>query len=398
MRILYVTPCWSALGDLASGASSAPRGMPAFFRPLQRLQEEGHTIDFVIGVSPEQPSGFRGDLFGRTARVETIPWIASGLARTTSIFRGARTISRTLRESDYDFVYGHGAMGALGCWVARRHGVRTGLRLYGVNKYSERATALPRWRFACRYPLLYEAFRGQKDFLVATDDGSRANILVDRFRPSEDSYAFRLWRNGADLQAPLSSPTASREPLLFCPGRIAPKKQQHLCVELLHRLHAAGHTELRLAFAGHVNDPSYRDRLDALAVQLGVHHAVDHLGVLDRDGMQEAFGRCLAVLSFQQVSNLSNVCIEALAAGAVVVAPDDGSLEGIVADGTSGLLTQDLDDAARRVGELVDDPDLAARLGREAQRSVRRAFRSWDERAEDEVALIAGRRARDRAA
>ncbi len=388
MRILYVTPLWEGLGDLAIGISSSARGMPAFCRPLQQLQAKGHTIDVVLGVDKIQQAKLQTDFLGNATKIFPLVWEPRGIARVTSLVRGARQITRVLRNGSYDLVYGHGAMGAIGCWVARRHGIPTGLRIYGVHKYAKEIETLPRWKFVCRYPLQYYSFRGRKKFLIVTDDGSRGDVMRDALAPDEDAYVFRLWRNGTEFNPATTPSPHKREPWLFCPGRIAPKKQQRLCVELLHRLHAIGHTNIRLVLAGHVTDKTYFTGLMQQVRELGLEASCEYVGTFDRQQMDHALSHCLAVLSFQRVSNLSNICIETLAAGAVLVAPDDGSLNGVIEDDVSGILVRDSAEGAVRIAKLIEHPDQLNRLGAKASQSARRNFPSWDERVQDELMLI----------
>lgn len=361
--------------------------MPGFFRPMQKLKSDGHAVDVAIGVSDETKD-FESNFLGADSTIFRMPWKISGIARYTSLLKSYRFLSRIIRQGSYDFLYGHGAMGAFGCGVARWHGLRAGLRIYGVHKYADEIQRLPKWKFACKYPLQYYAFQGKKEFLVVTNDGSRGNCLQERICSGPAPYQFRFLRNGYDFEDESVKNNLSKSPFLFCPGRIAPKKRQHLCIEMLSYLHRAGHKEIRLVLAGHTSDQSYLEYLYQLAGELRVLNSVEYAGIYDKEQMLSAFRNCLGVLSFQKVSNFSNVCIEALAAGAVVVASDDGSLDELVVDGKSVILAKDSKIAAQRFACFVDGTRNLSEIGEEAKSAVRQKLRSWDDRVAEEVELI----------
>ena len=67
---------------------------------------------------------------------------------------------------------------------------------------------------------------------------------------------------------------------------------------------------------------------------------------------------------------------EAMATGSPVVAPRTGGVTDLIEDGRNGLLFEpgDAADLARQVGRLLDDAELAARLGEMAQRDVTERF------------------------
>ncbi|GAG64441.1 unnamed protein product [marine sediment metagenome] len=150
--------------------------------------------------------------------------------------------------------------------------------------------------------------------------------------------------------------------------------------------------------AGHVTDQAYFTQLMKQVKELGLESSCEYAGIFDKQQMTHALSHSLAVLSFQRVSNLSNICIETLAAGAVLVAPDDGSLNGIVEDNVSGILVRDSAEGADRIAKLIEHPSQIKRLGSEASQAVKRNFRSWDERVQDEMMLIESSSSRSQAA
>ena len=74
--------------------------------------------------------------------------------------------------------------------------------------------------------------------------------------------------------------------------------------------------------------------------------------------------------------NFSNTCLEALAAGSPLIASRTGGSPEIVADGRNGMLCEagSGEDLAAKLHQLLNDPSLCQRLGRQAVEDVRRRF------------------------
>lgn len=119
-----------------------------------------------------------------------------------------------------------------------------------------------------------------------------------------------------------------------------------------------------------VGDGPERPRLEALAHQLDIKPSVRFLG--SRGDIPEILGASDVFLltSDNEASPVS--ILEAMACELPVVASDVGSVHESVKNGLTGYRAKPSDEAefARRVGELLDDPDLRRRLGQEGRRHV----------------------------
>jgi glycosyltransferase involved in cell wall biosynthesis len=71
---------------------------------------------------------------------------------------------------------------------------------------------------------------------------------------------------------------------------------------------------------------------------------------------------------------LSRVLLDAIALGAAIVAEPTGGTEEIVVDGESGLLGRGVDELARALRRVLDDPSLTQRLREGAQRRAEAVF------------------------
>ena len=154
-------------------------------------------------------------------------------------------------------------------------------------------------------------------------------------------------------------------PTLLFVGRIQPLKGLAIAVQALAELRA---TDARLVVVG---GPSGSDGPDEMA---RVDALIDHLGVRDRitfvapqpHHMLSTFYRAADVVVVPSRSeSFGLVALEAAACGIPVVAAAVGGLRTLVDDGVTGVLVESRDpsDFARCIDELLEDLDLAVRMG-----------------------------------
>jgi glycosyltransferase involved in cell wall biosynthesis len=213
--------------------------------------------------------------------------------------------------------------------------------------------------------------------IVAHSEAIRAAVLRDRrvpparvavVRPGVDPERFAAEDPAAAraaLRGELGLPAAAR--LVGSVARLDPVKG-------LDRLLAAGaavaaaRPDVHLVLAGDGPDGA---RLRALASGPALAGRVHFLG-LRRD-----VPRVLAALDVFALPSLAEgyglAALEALAAGAAVVASRAGGVPEVVADGRTGLLVEPGDAAglAAALGRLLDDAALRARLGAAGRAEVR---------------------------
>lgn len=129
--------------------------------------------------------------------------------------------------------------------------------------------------------------------------------------------------------------------------------------------------DARLAIAG--SGPE-RERLEALARELGIDEAVDFCGRLDRDRMAQLYRSASVALNPSLVDNMPNSVLEAMASGVPVVSTNVGGVPCIVSDGVTGLLFPPGDhrEMARLVRRVLEEPGLANGLREAALADVQR--------------------------
>jgi glycosyltransferase involved in cell wall biosynthesis len=160
-------------------------------------------------------------------------------------------------------------------------------------------------------------------------------------------------------------------------GRINAEKGLAVVIEALAATTPAA--PVQLCIAGVVEDERYwascRQLLTAaMAANAGL--TATYLGHLDYDATDELFGRSdIVTVPSRWPEPLGAVALEAMAAGAAVIASPVGGLADVVVHDHNGLHAGPGDVTAwsQALSTLLEQPDLAHRLGSQAHRDVTRS-------------------------
>jgi glycosyltransferase involved in cell wall biosynthesis len=193
----------------------------------------------------------------------------------------------------------------------------------------------------------------------------------------------RVVYGGADPIRFSPDPEARRRGVLFV-GRLTPHKGVDRLIEALD-----GNSELRVVGSeGHDPNPPERDYPNLLR-RLAAQRRVEFLGVVD-DADLPALYRLAQVLALPSVELtcygrkvavselLGLAAIEAMASGTPVVASRVGGLPEVVEHGVTGFLVEpgNVAELRWRLAEVLGDPGLAKRLGRNARERFLETF-TW---------------------
>lgn len=244
-------------------------------------------------------------------------------------------------------------------------------------------SAFPLWRRRAAGVLLRRAVQGAGRVLV-TSESTRRDLL-ERFPgcgskvgvvPLGVSPFF-----AADVDAP--SPERIGGPYLLCVGNRKPHKNLVAAVETLALLRGEA-PELRLAVVGEV----YRgwDEVLRRAGELGVRDRVVEVEGASDEELRALYAGCEALLFPSLYEGFGLPALEAMAAGAPVVASDRSSLPEVMGD--AGLLADPEDPAAmaEAVRLLRRDPELRARLVRRGRE--RAASYTWERTARETAEVL----------
>lgn len=185
---------------------------------------------------------------------------------------------------------------------------------------------------------------------------------------------------GVDVShiAPASAADRAPSPLVVCVGTLHEVKGQRYLIEAAADLKRRG----RRVDVELVGDGPDGSMLAELAARLGVDDRVELVGPLDHNEVIERYRRAHVMVAPSVASRdgrregIPTVIMEAMAAGTPVVASDLSGIPELVVHEDSGLLTPPGDSSAiaDAIERILDDPDLAARLAGNADRTVREAF------------------------
>jgi glycosyltransferase involved in cell wall biosynthesis len=167
-----------------------------------------------------------------------------------------------------------------------------------------------------------------------------------------------------------------RRPMIGAVGRLEPVKGLTILLEAAASLRNR-YPDLRVELAG---SGTCEPRLRSLAAQLGLDAMVRFLGWrADVDALHRRW-QAFAQPSVHEGFGLA--ALEAMAAGLPVVASAAGGLPELVEDGRTGFLVpvDSVEALADRLGRLLEDERLRARMGGAARRRVHECF-SVDEMA-----------------
>lgn len=212
---------------------------------------------------------------------------------------------------------------------------------------------------------------------VISNSAAGADLLVER--TGVDRTAIDVVPNAVESPAPgdaaaraglrASLRGAGRRPVAICVGRLIEGKGVD---RILHAM--AGAQAPADAVLWVVGDGPARAGLEALSGSLGLGERVLFLG--ERDDVPALMQAADLLVSASRGEGLSNVILEAMAAGLPVLATAVGGTPEVVEDGVSGcLVAPDAPDhLARALAELLPDEVLRARLAAGARRVIERRF------------------------
>lgn len=190
---------------------------------------------------------------------------------------------------------------------------------------------------------------------------------------------------GARFSRPApQAPPPCDGPYLLWVGNLKPHKNPYAALDVLARLRADGRTSLRLVVVG-VRFPGVN--LRALARVRGVAEAVIELGEVNDARLHTLYNGCAALLFPSRAEGFGLPVVEAMAAGAPVVAASTPAVVEAVGGAAPVFAPDDVAGMASAVAALLDEPAHRAELvarGRARARAL-----SWRDAARATAAVLA---------
>jgi glycogen synthase len=176
------------------------------------------------------------------------------------------------------------------------------------------------------------------------------------------------------LPTPTPIPNAGPPRVAFI-GRLEHRKRPDIVLRAAPKVLAAV-PDARFTFVGRdcvaPGEQPSTDWLRREAVRLGVEHAIEFTGQLDRAGVEEQLERATVCAFPSEWESFGNVVAEASAAGRAVVVSAIPGFRDVVKDGVTARVVSldDLDGWANALIELLGDREQARKLGEAGAKHV----------------------------
>jgi D-inositol-3-phosphate glycosyltransferase len=225
--------------------------------------------------------------------------------------------------------------------------------------------------------LIAECPQDRKDLLIHYKaDPAKISIVPCGFNPDEFRPLDRL-----EARRRLSLPL--HETILLQLGRMVPRKGVDNVIRALGKL-AADERKIRLVVVGgnaDQPDPSLTPeigRLQEVAREAGVSHRVQFAGRKDRHMLPLYYAASNMFITTPWYEPFGITPLEAMACGIPVLGSDTGGVKYSVVEGKTGFLVppKDPDTLAQKIRQLLDNPALAEKMGKNGIRRVHKLF-TW---------------------
>ncbi|HXT50263.1 MAG TPA: glycosyltransferase family 4 protein [Thermoanaerobaculia bacterium] len=340
-RLLFVSAGMSPRGG---GIAAAGRLLLGATRAW--AEQRGVEVRLLtLGTADELPAGCAGEAFtGNRGRLARAVWAAQTL--------------HGFRHHVYDFLGVARIQGVLPATLRARYL----LYVYGIE---------------CWRPLRRSrrrALEGASRVLACSEHTARALASYNPWAPRVDVVHLAL-----PDERPAGEPDRVAdevgESFLLIVGRMAASERYKGHDEVLQALRrlSAMRPGLRLVVVGEGDD---RERLEALAKELGIADRVRFTGFVDDAALAALYERCAALVMPSAREGFGFVYLEAMRAGKPCIALRESAAAEIVVDGETGLLVAPGPDAlADAIEELLRDEPRSRRMGAAGRERWRHEFR-----------------------
>ena len=153
--------------------------------------------------------------------------------------------------------------------------------------------------------------------------------------------------------------------------------EAHYGVDVVLRAFAIIQQRFENASLTVVGDGPCRAALENLAAELRLRD-VEFVGRVEREQMAELYNQSDCLLNGSRIDNQPLSLLEAFASGLPVATTDAGGIPDLVTDGVTGVIVNvdDYEALARSAIDLIEQPEIAARMTREARKECERY--TWD--------------------
>ena len=402
MRILYIAADNPAVDTILNGMDdSTLSGLPAFYYPFKMLLERGCTIDLLL-YTVEERDVIESAYFKKENLIQIHPRKSILPGTVDFLLQMSGAAQKLLKARHYDFVYGMSEGAHLAVREAAKRGIPCGLRQYGTQEMANvlepiQSMTLRRLKALKDYTYITLSMISRKTFILATNDGSRADELYKILGVRKKKFRFFFWRSGVyipDVRPEVDHEATETYPRSYDPlalsmiNRIADVKRQDRAARILGELHKRGYP-FHLYLVGTDDSRMMHEATVAAAREYGVEDYLHFEG-----GKSQTECRQYARNSFATLLpcewNRVNVFYEVMGEGAVVVTNDNHSIDEFIEDGANCLVYEEDDfaQAAEKIIALMQDSQKMESIRAAAHRTAKDKFMSLEKRFGLEAGLV----------
>lgn len=402
MRILYITFDNPAVETILSGMhDESLSGLPAFYHPFKMLLERGHIIDMLLFCG-QKKSVVESAHFKAENLILVQPKLHGPLASIELPLLLAKAARQQMKARHYDFVYGMTEGSHMAVREARKLGIPCAMRQYGTQEMANVLEAIPsmtkrRAKALKDYTYITLSMQSEKNFLLATNDGSRTDKLFNMLGIQAKKYRFYFWTSGISI--PESQPVVDFEtqgdyPKTYDPmalsmiNRIANVKRQDRAVHILGELHRRGYP-FHLYLVGDVSSQTMLDATKRAIEDNCVSDFVHFEGGKSQNECRQYARNSFATL-LPCEWNRVNIFYEVLSEGSVIVTNDNHSIDEFIEPDVNCLLYEDdnFAEAAEKIIALMSDPERNRSIRTAAYNTAKDKLMSLEKRFGMEVQLV----------
>lgn len=400
MRILYIAFDNPAVDTILGGMNDETlAGLPAFYYPFKMLLEKGNTIDLML-ISNAEHEVVESEHFKKENFFQ-IKMKHVGAAGTLELpLLLMRETRKRLKAQHYDFVYGMAEGTHMGVRTAAKMGVTCALRQFGTqemaNVLEPMKKGFRRWLKALKdYTYITLSMISRKSFLLATNDGSRADELYDILGITKKKFNFHFWRSAVAIpkeQPILNTSSTDCYPEAYGPmclshiGRVVPVKRQDRSVRILGELHKRGY-KFHLYFVGDIEGEDMIGATMKAAEEYGITDYLHFEGAKNQTECRRYARNSFATL-LPGEWNRVNIFYEVMGEGSVVVTNNNHSIDEFIDDGVNCLVYDTEAEAAEKIIALMNNPQLDAEIRANAHRTAIDKFMTLERRFGMEAQLV----------
>ncbi len=399
MRILYIAFDNPAVDTILGGMNEETlSGLPAFFYPFKLLLERGNTIDLLLFSNAEhevtESEHFKKENFFQIKLKHG--GVLGKLELPLLLMRETR---KRLKARHYDFVYGLSEGSHMGVRTAAKMGVPCALRQFGTQEMANvlepvKGVFRRRLKALKDYTYITLSMMSRKSFLLATNDGSRADELYDILGIKKKKFDFYFWRSAVMVpdKQPKPDTGSGSYPDVYDPnclsmvGRIADVKRQDRAARILGEVHKRG-VKMHLYLIGDVSSREMLDATKKVIAEYGIKDYVHFVGGKPQSLCRKYARNSLATLLVSEWNRV-NIFYEVMGEGSVVLTNNNHSIDEFIEDNENCLVYDAEEEAAERLIALANDRASIEKLRSSAYRTATEKFMTVDRRFGMEAQLI----------